>query len=82
MVTEDPTKELILSTDASLTGLGFTLGQLKDSFKHLPTATLQESQIDAIRYGSVAVKTHTLTCASPTMLSVAYRYRLFLRLTK
>jgi hypothetical protein len=32
IVTEEPTKELILSTDASLTGLGFTLGQVKDKF--------------------------------------------------
>jgi hypothetical protein len=71
LVTEDHTKELILSTDASLTGLGFTLGQVKEEFKNLPTATLTEKQIDVIRYGSVAVKSHTLTHASPTMRELA-----------
>jgi hypothetical protein len=67
IVTEDPTKELILSTDASLTGLGFTLGQVKDEFQHIPTENLTEAQIDVIRYGWVAVKSHTLTHAAPTM---------------
>jgi hypothetical protein len=71
IVPEDPTRELILSTDASLLGLGFTLGQAKEEFKHLPTASLTEAQIDVIRYGSVAVKTQTLTCASPTMRELA-----------
>jgi hypothetical protein len=57
IVTEDPTKELILSTDSSVTGLGFTLGQAKDEFRHLPTVRY-EAQIEVIRYGSVAVKSH------------------------
>jgi hypothetical protein len=71
IVTEDPTKELILSTDASLTGLGFTLGQVKDEFRQIPTKNLTEAQIDVIRYGSVAVKSHTLTHAAPTMRKLA-----------
>jgi hypothetical protein len=49
---EDRTKELALSTDASLTGLGFTLGQAKDQFRHVPTAQLTESQLDVIRYAA------------------------------
>jgi hypothetical protein len=71
LVTEDRTKELVLSTDASLTGLGFTLGQAKDQFRHVPTAHLTESQLEVIRYGSVAIKSHTLTHASPTMRELA-----------
>jgi hypothetical protein len=71
LVTEDRTKELVLSTDASLTGLGFTLGEAKDQFRHVPTAQLTESQLEVIRYGSVAVKSHTLTHASPTMRELA-----------
>jgi hypothetical protein len=71
IVTEDPNKELILSTDVSLTGLGYTLGQVKDEFRHIPTENLTEAQIDVIRYGSVAVKSHTLTHAAPTMRELA-----------
>jgi hypothetical protein len=71
LVTEDPNKEVILTTHASEVGLGFTQAQVKDKYKNIPTAQLKEHQLDVVRFGSVAIKTHTLKVASPTMRELA-----------
>ena len=71
LVAEDPTKEVLLGTDASNLGLGFWRGQAKDQFRNIPSKDLQMNQIEIVQYGSVALPPNSLRHASVTKREVA-----------
>ena len=55
LVVQDPTKQVLVGTDASLEGLGFWRGQVRDESKHIPSKDLKMIDIEIVEYGSIAL---------------------------
>lgn len=55
LVVEDPSKEVLIGSDASELGMGFWRGQVKDEHRSTTSERFVMSQIEIIEYGLVRI---------------------------